>query len=304
MESDMRIFVEVVDRGSFSAAAAELGLTPSAVSKLVSRLEGRLGTRLLHRTTRRLALTPEGETYLLRARDILSAIADAEAEVSRTGRAPRGRLRVTCTTGFALHHLSQALPNFVETYPEMQVELSISDRVVDLLFENVDVGIRTGTIVEPTLIVRRIVEFERTTYAAPVYLKRRGRPETPDDLAQHDCVAHGTRPPYHWPFFIGGQRVEVPIQARLAVDNAEAALRIGIAGGGIVRIADMLAGEAVRSGQLVHVLKNHHVTEPVVLSAVYPYGRQRMPKVRAFLDFLTERVGHQPWKQGIAISNL
>lgn len=300
MESDMRIFVQVVDRGNFSAAADELGLTPSAVSKLVSRLEGRLGTRLLHRTTRRLALTAEGETYLLRARDILSAIDEAEAEVSRTGRAPRGRLRVTCTTGFALHHLSLALPTFAATYPEMQVELSISDRVVDLLSENVDVGIRSGTIEEPTLSVRRIVEFERATYAAPVYLRRRGTPETPADLSGHDCIGHGVRPPFFWPFLVDGKRVEIPIPSRLSVDNAEAALRIAIAGGGVVRIADMLVGEAVRSGQLVRVLDDFHVTEPVVLSAVYPYGRQRMPKIRAFLDFLTERVGHQPWKQGLS----
>jgi DNA-binding transcriptional LysR family regulator len=295
--SDLRVFVRVVERGGFAAASKDLGITPSAVSKLITRLEDRLGVRLLHRTTRRLALTPEGEIYHLRARDVLAAIEDAEAEVSRAGQRPRGRLRVTCVTAFALHQLMPALPEFFAACPEVELELAVTDRVVDLLAQNADVGIRTGSIDDGSLVARRIAEVRRGLYAAPSYLARRGTPRSPDELRTHDCIVLSHIPSSHrWPFRDHGRAQAIDIASRIVVDSGEAALRLAVAGGGIARLADLIVAEAVRRGELVPVLADAHVVEPVPLSAVYPHGRHRMPKVRAFLDFLVARFARAPWR--------
>ena len=296
--SEMRVFVRVVERGSFSAAADDLELTPSAVSKLVSRLEDRLGVRLLHRTTRRLALTPEGETYHLRARDILAAIDDAEGEVARSGRTPRGRLRVNTGTAFVLHELVKALPEFMELYPEIELDLSVTDRIVDLLAENADVAIRTGPITDPSLVARKFAEAERGIFAAPSYLARRGRPLHPGDLASHNCIAVSSIPSVNrWPFRDGTNVRIVQVVSKIVVNDAEVALRLAIAGGGIIRVSDLLVGEAVRRGWLEPLFVGQHVVEPLPVSAVYPQGRHRMAKVRAFVDFVVDRFKSAPWRQ-------
>ena len=296
--TEMRVFVRVVERGSFSAAAEDLAMTPSAISKLVSRLEDRLGIRLLHRTTRRLALTPEGETYHLRAQEILSAIDDAEAEVARLGTTPRGRLRVNTGTAFALHELVAALPDFIARYPEIEIDLSVTDRVVDLLSENADVAIRTGLVTDPSLVARKIADAERGIFAAPTYLDRRGTPATPDELARHDAIVVNSVPAVNrWPFRDGdGVRI-VEVNNKIVVDDAEVALRLAIAGAGILRVSDMLVGEAVRRGLLVPLFVGVSVSEPLPVSAVYPQGRHRMAKVRAFVDFVVDRFKGAPWRQ-------
>jgi DNA-binding transcriptional LysR family regulator len=295
--SDLRAFVRVVERGGFAPASKDLGITASAVSKLITRLEDRLGVRLLHRTTRRLAPTPEGEIYHLRARDVLAAIDDAEAEVSRAGQRPRGRLRVSCVTAFAFHQLTPALPEFFVRFPDVELELGITDRVVDLLDQNSDVGIRSGSIDDGSLVARKIAEIRRGLYASPDYLARRGVPRTSDELGAHDCIVLSHIPTSHlWPFHERGKTKTVQIHSRAVVDSGEAALRIAIAGGGIARLADLIVCDAVADRRLVPVLAETHVVEPVPLSAVYPHGRHRMPKMRAFLDFLVDRFGHAPWR--------
>lgn len=294
--SDMRAFVQVVQRGSFSAAAEDLGLTPSAVSKLVSRLEDRLGVRLLHRTTRRLALTPEGETYLVRARDILTAIEDAETEVARASTTPRGKLRLNTGSAFMLHELAAALPDFLTRYPEIEIEITVTDRV-DNLVENADVAICIGPIADRSLVARRFAATERGIYAAPRYLERRGIPQTPDDLAQHDCIVLSSVPSInHWPFRDGNAIRSFEAEGRLVVDDAEAALRLAVSGAGLVHLSDLLVGNAVRRGELVPLLTQHHMVEPIPISAVYPQGRHRMLKVRVFIDFLVARFADAPWR--------
>ena len=297
--ADMRAFARVVERGSFSAAAEEIGITPSAVSKLVTRLEDRLGVRLFHRTTRRLALTPEGETYHLRARDILAAIEDAEAEVAQGGRTPQGKLRVNSIVPFVLRQLAPALPDFVARYPKIEVEIASTDRIVDLLAENADVAIRSGVIDDPSLVVRKIAHLERGIFAAPSYLARRGTPRSPDELTDHECIRFSTLAG-HWLFRLDGQEKVFEAPNRITVDSSEAAFQLALGGIGIIRIADLVVGHAVREGRLVQLLADCHVVEPVQLSAVYPLGRHRMPKVRAFIDFLVERFAHAPWRQGLA----
>ncbi len=180
--SDLRVFVRAVDRGSFSAAAKDLGLTPSAVSKLVSRLEDRLGARLLERSTRRLALTPEGEMFFARAKRIVADIEEAEEEVTRIRGAPRGRLRINSGTAFGLHQLAPALAGFLARYPEIDLELSITDRLVDLIEEQADIAVRSGHIPKGPFVQRKLADLQRVICAAPAYLAQRGTPKVAADL--------------------------------------------------------------------------------------------------------------------------
>jgi DNA-binding transcriptional LysR family regulator len=294
--SDMRVFVRAIERGSFSAAAQELGLSPSAVSKLVSRLEDRLGVRLLMRTTRKLALTPEGEIYLARARQILADIDDAEAEVTRARGAPRGKLRVNAGTAFGLHQLAPSLADFLARYPEIDIELSITDRLVDLADENADIAVRSGRITDSPHVVRKIADLERVICASPAYLARHGTPKLPSDLRKHDCIVVAVPGLNRWPFRTRLGIDVVEIAARVVTDDAEAALRLAVEGAGIVRLTDVIVSAPIRDGVLVPVLTDMHHVEPFPLSAIYPAGRHRLPRVRVFLDFLTERFAHAPWR--------
>lgn len=299
---DMRAFVKVVEGRSFWAAAAELGCTPSAVSKLVSRLENRLGVRLLHRTTRRLGLTPEGETYYMRAREILGAIDEAENEVSRAANVPRGRLRVTCGKGIALYALTPTLPDFLAQYPQVELDIAVSDRVVDLISAKADVAIRVGPLADPSLVARRLAEIDRRIFASPAYLARRGTPRRHTDIRDHDCIIWaGGSGLDRWHFRDGNAVRTVQVQGRTKVDDAEVALRLAVAGCGLVRIADIMTEQAVRDGLLVPVLADTHVVEPVPMTAVYPHGRQRMTKVRVFVDFLVQRLSRAPWRSRLGV---
>lgn len=298
--SDLRVFVRVMERGSFSAAANDLGLTPSAVSKLISRLEDRLGARLLARSTRRLALTPEGETFLTRARRIVADIDEAEAEVMSARGAPRGRLHVNSGTAFGLHQLAPALADFLGRYPEIDVELSITDRLVDLVEEQADIAVRSGPIAHSTFVQRKIADLQRVICAAPSYLARRGTPAVAADLKDHDCVVVAGPGLNRWPFKTRGGVDVVEVRPRVMTDDAEAALRLAIEGAGIIRLADVIVGGPLQDGLLVSVLADVHHVEPFPLAAVYPAGRQRLPRVAVFIDFLAERFGHAPWRLSAA----
>jgi len=294
--SDLRVFVRVMDRGSFSAAAKDLGLTPSAVSKLISRLEDRLGVRLLERSTRRLALTPEGETFLARARRIVADIEEAEAEVAQARGAPRGILRVNSGTAFGLHQLAPALADFLARYPDIDLDLSITDRLVDLIEEQADIAVRSGHIPEGPFIQRKIADLQRVICAAPSYLQRRGTPKAAADLKQHDCIVVAGPGLNRWPFKTRSGIDVVEVRPRVSTDDAEAALRLAIEGAGIVRLSDVIVGGPLRAGELTALLTDVHHVEPFPLAAIYPAGRQRLPRVKVFIDFLAERFGSAPWR--------
>jgi DNA-binding transcriptional LysR family regulator len=296
MEYQLRAFIKVAEHGNFSLAAEELDMTPSAMSKLITRLEERLGVKLFHRTTRKLSLTPEAETLLIRARDIVAAIEDAESEVSESSASPKGRLKINCVTGFAFHVLSQELPEFIARYPLIQVDLVTTDRIVDLIAENVDVGIRTGAINDPNLVNQPFAEFERVIYTTPTYLQRHGEPQSPDQLSDHHCVVMTSKTAVHWPFLVDGKKTEEAIRGTIIVDNAEAALRIVLAGGGIARGANMQIAQSIKEGLIVPILQRYHFSDPSTVSAVYLQGRQRLPRVRVFLDFLKEKFSASPWQ--------
>lgn len=296
--SDLRVFVRVMDRGNFSLAANDLGITPSAVSKLISRLEDRLGVRLLERSTRRLALTPEGETFLARARRIVADIEEAEAEVARVRGAPRGKLRINAGTAFGLHQLTPALADFLARYPEIDVDLSITDRLVDLIEEQSDIAVRSGHIPEGPFVQRKLADLQRVICAAPAYLARRGTPQAAADLRGHDCIVVAGPGLNRWPFKTRTGIDVVDVRPRVTTDDAEAALRLAIEGAGIVRLSDVIVGSPLRSGELVALLTDVHHVEPFPLSAIYPNGRHRLPRVAVFLEFLQERFGHAPWRLG------
>ncbi|MBX6327273.1 MAG: LysR family transcriptional regulator [Pseudolabrys sp.] len=295
--SDLRVFVRVMERGSFSAAARDLGLTPSAVSKLMSRLEDRLGARLMERSTRRLALTPEGEGFLARARRIVRDIEDAEAEVMRARGAPRGELHVNAGTAFGLHQLAPALAEFLARYPEIDVRLTITDRLVDLIDEQADIAVRSGHIPQGSYVRRRLVELQRVICASPDYIARRGAPRSAEDLRDHDCILVAGPGLDRWPFKTAGRIDVVAIHPRVTTDDAEAALRLAIGGAGIIRMSDVIVGEPLRRGLLVPLLVDSHHVEPYPLSVIFPPGRQRLPRVAVFIDFLYKRFAGAPWRR-------
>lgn len=296
--AEMTAFVRAVETGSFSAAARHLALTPSALSKLVTRLEDRLGTRLLQRTTRRLQLTPEGEAFFNRVRPILSAMDEAEAEVSAAGASPRGRLRLHCGSAFGMHQLAPAMPRFLARYPEIELDITINDQPPTLGEDNIDLAIRIGVLDESSMVARRICNLERVICAAPSYLERCGTPRTPDDLQQHNCLWITSLPALRrWPFDTDDGIRVVHISGNVVANNAETVLQLAVAGVGITRLTDVMVGEALRRGDLVPILADWHHVEPVPLFATYPSGRHLSPKVRAMVDFLVEEFGRAPWRR-------
>jgi len=294
----MSAFVRSVDGGGFSAAARELGLTPSALSKLVTRLEDRLGARLLQRTTRRLQLTPEGEAFYVRSRRILADMDEAEAEVVEAGVRPTGLLRLHCGSAFGMHQLAPAIPLFLERHPGVELDITISDEPLVGLGEGVDLAIRIGALDESSMVARRICNLERVICAAPAYLERCGTPRTPDDLQQHNCLWITSLPVLRrWPFDTDDGIRVVHIDGNVVANSAETVLQLALAGVGITRLTDVIVGDAIRRGELVPILSDWHHVEPVPLYATYPSGRNLSPKIRAMVDFLVEQFGPAPWRR-------
>lgn len=295
--SEMAAFVRVVDSKGFSAASAGLGLTPSAVSKLVTRLETRLGVRLLQRTTRALNLTAEGEVFYAAARRILAEIATLENQISGQGSTPQGLLRVTTSLAFSTHQLTPVLPEFLARYPQVRLELLPTDRVVDMVEEGMDVALRIGRLADTSFMARKIGEDRRLICAAPSYLARHGTPSRPEDLARHDCILSRERAALNrWQFRIDGVIRTIDVTGRLAVDEGELQMQLALQGLGIVRLTRLTVAQAVRSGALVPVLGEFSADDPVGIHAVYPHRRHLAPRVTAFVNFLIEKFTPPPWE--------
>jgi DNA-binding transcriptional LysR family regulator len=289
--AEMNALVRVIERGSFAAAAGDLGLTPSALSKLVTRIENRLGVRLLTRTTRRLVLTAEGELFVARSREILASIEAAEAEITAASRTPRGHLRVSVATTYAKQILGPALPLFLGRYPDITVELLVSDRQIDLVAEQVDVAIRFGWLGDSTLVARKIADARRLICASPLYLKKHGSPRVPADLLQHNCLtATGSAQFNQWPFHTDEGINRLAISGTFASDNADLLLDAAVAGLGIVRLADFVVARALQEGALVPLLEETHLSEPFPIHVVTVPGRHRAPRVKAFTEFMISQL--------------
>jgi DNA-binding transcriptional LysR family regulator len=297
---EMTTLVAAAEHGGFSAAARALGVTPSAVSKTISRLEARLGVRLLNRTTRRLTPTADGETLVARGRHILAELDEAEMEVTRARGSPRGLLRLHTLVAFGLHQLPPVLPEFLRRYPEVSIELAVTDRLVDLVEEGGDLAVRSGQLRDSSLIARKICETERVICAAPSYLKRHGTPRKPEDLLKHNCIVISGYPQLRrWPFddpqAAGGIRT-IEVGGNVAANNAENVLQMALLGVGVVRLGELVTAEHIRRRRLVPILVDSHHVEPLPLHAVYPQSRLRSPKVAAMVDFLIEQFAHAPWR--------
>ncbi len=294
---EMRIFVRSVELGGFSAAARDLDLTPSALSKLVTRLEDRLGVRLMNRTTRKLALTAEGEAYFASAKRILADIDEAESEVARFSASPKGLLRINVGFAFGMHQLGPALPRFLEQYPDIELDITMTDRLIDLMEESADVAIRNGHLRDSSLVARRICDLHRVICASPAYLKQRGTPATPRELLRHNCISISGAPQLRrWPFDTPQGIEVVDVTGNASANNAETLLQLAVAGLGIIRLADVIVGEGIRAGRLVPLLEGCHHRDPLPLSAVYLPGKHKSPRVAAFVNFLVETFATAPWR--------
>jgi len=299
--AELTAFVRVVEKGSFVAAADDLGLTASAVSKLISRVEARLGVALLTRTTRRLALTEEGEIYVRRAREILAAIEAADAEVAASGARLKGRIRVNSGTAIGRHQLAPLVGPFRARYPDITLDLGITDRQIDPVAENVDVVLRTGALGDSSMIARKIAESQRVICASPAYLDKHGTPRRPSDLLDHDClVLPGFADLADWPFHTPEGINRLAVKGPVTADSADVLLDLALAGQGIVRLAEIIVAAPVREGLLVPLLTRESANEPVPVWALTPPGRNRVPRVRALLDFLVESLGKVPWRLDLA----
>jgi len=292
---ELTVFHCVIRHGSYARAAEELGLTPSGVSRLVSRLEGRLGARLVNRTTRKLSLTEAGATFHARTAQVLVDLADAEAEVQEVTLKPRGRLRMTAPVVFGQAYVAPLLPQLFSRYPELTLELSLADRFVDLIDEGMDLALRIGTLGDSRLIARRLCTSRRVLVASESYLKKRGAPKTLADIAsKHDCILFNGLPrPREWNLRGPEGPASIAVSGRFASNNIDAIVRAAKDGLGIALGSTMAVDGALLSGELVRVLPEYEF-EPTALFAVYPSARQLSSKVRAAVDFFTERLRDPP----------
>lgn len=291
----MEAFVRVAEIGSFSGAAHRLGISKSVVSRQISGLETRLGARLFHRTTRSLSLTEVGQAYLERCLRILSDIEEADGSVSALQATPRGRLRVNAPMSFAIHHLAPLIPVFLERFPEVDLDMEMNDRYVNLIEEGFDLAVRIGRLEDSSLIARQLAPSRLVLCASPDYLRRHGRPETPEDLAKHCCLTYSARTAAsEWRFQDGqGKRWTVEIKGRLRANNGDLLRQAALAGIGLVRLPTFLCGRDLQAGRLVSLL-TQYVPQDMAIHAVYPHNRHLSPKVRAFVDFLAGEFGPRP----------
>jgi DNA-binding transcriptional LysR family regulator len=300
--SAMAAFARVVEAGSFSAAARTLGVSKSAVSKQVARLEDRLGVRLLNRTTRQISLTEAGTAFYAHCRQLVQDAEAAQDAVTHLAAAPRGTLRVNAPMSFGQLHVAPVLPDFLNAYPELSVEMQLNDRTVDLVEEGFDVAIRIGRLSDSSLIARRLAPLRRVVAAAPDYLDRRGRPQHPRELRQHECLVYSyLSSGREWRFPAAEGELRVPIGGRLEVNNGDALLAAARRGFGVVMLPTFLIAGDLREGRLEQVLADWSEAEEAAgaVHAVFPASRNLSPKVRVFVDFLARRLaGLSDWDAG------
>jgi DNA-binding transcriptional LysR family regulator len=287
---ELTVFVRAAESGSFSAAARALSLSQPSVSRIVSELETRLNVKLLLRTTRRITLTDAGALFLDRAREILATLEDAE-DAARGVDSLRGTLRIAMPVMYGTHAIIPRLPRFLALHPLLRVEMTVSDERQDLIAEGADVAIRTGALDDSAFGARKLATLERVVFAAPLYLKARGTPKTPGDLAGHDCIfGPGGFGRARWVFERGDSVISVDVQGRIHTDSGPGVLTSAIAGLGIAMTSNVAAGDALRDGRLVRLLKDYTL-DPVEVHAVFPGGPRPSAKIRAFVDFLVTEPG-------------
>jgi LysR family transcriptional regulator for bpeEF and oprC len=288
--SGILAFVRAAEARSYTRAAHRLGISPSGISKAISRLESRHGVRLLQRTARSISLTPEGAAYYERCKKILTDLEEAEQVLTDAHKSPRGLLRITVPLSIGRLHLARMLPEFARQYSEVQLEVHVSDRMADLVEDKFDVAIRIGKLSDSRLVARRLASGTLTTCATPSYFKQHGVPKRPEDLAQHNCIQFelpNTGRPQPWQFQRDGRRFNVAVHGNLRLDHAEAMVEAAMAGTALIQISSYVTAPAIAHKQLQPVLTTFQVDSPP-LWALYPQNSSQTPRLRAFLDFLVK----------------
>ncbi|MFC3053627.1 LysR family transcriptional regulator [Kordiimonas pumila] len=291
---EMAVFVAAVENGGFSAAGRKLGMSPSAISKLVMRTEDRLGTPLLVRSTRNLQLTPEGALYMESARRILAQIEDAERLIS-TGKTavPRGKLRVSTTVAFGERCLLPLVPKFLELYPKIELDISLIDSVIDLIDERTDIAVRSGPLRNSSLMARKLMEGGRVIVASPAYLEAHGTPQTPAALHNHNCLQFNFRRSMdEWPFRdpATGNTFSLPVPGTVFANNGIILNQLCRKDLGLVRLGRFHVEDDIKAGRLVPVLENYNPDDKEIIHAVYVGHEHLALRIRAFIDFLVDNI--------------
>jgi DNA-binding transcriptional LysR family regulator len=284
----MQAFVAVADLQGFAPAARKLGLSPSGVTRLIAALEDRLGARLLQRTTRSVTLTDVGARYLERARRILSDVEEAEGSAQDERTRPNGRLVVSAPVGFGRLHVSPVMSAYLKRYPEVLGELRLSDRMINLVEDGVDLAVRIGHLADSSLVARHVGEMRRIVVASSGYLKARGEPQTPQAIATHETIQFGgMAAPPDWRFVDGASEIRVAGTPRLTTNSADAAIQYAEQDGGLTRVLAYQAADAIKAGRLRIVLAKFE-QPPLSIQIVYPTSRLLSAKVRTFVDLVIE----------------
>lgn len=288
---DMRVFASVVEKGSFSEAGRSLRMSPALVSSRIARLEAHLGVTLFTRTTRKVTTTETGLRYYDDCLDIRRRVEEAESRILEGSDLPKGVLKITCSSSFGNAFLVEQIPSFSRKYPDIQLQFRMTDALVDLLADGLDVSIRIGPLVDSSLKSRILAPCPRYIFAAPEYLARAGTPKTPHDLVHHNCLLlrfPGSRQ-YRWRFEDAKNTYELPITGSIDSNNGAALTEWALAGMGLIFKTYWEVANHVKAGRLVPVLTEHMPNDSYI-AALYPYDRYLPPRVRVFIDFLAEQV--------------
>jgi DNA-binding transcriptional LysR family regulator len=287
---EMKVFLRVAEAGSFSAAGREVGMTPSSAAKLVSRIERRLGVRLMVRSTRQLRLTAEGDAYRRRAASLVEELDALDSEIAGGATTPTGLIRINASVPFGRHCLLPLLPAFRRAHPGVQLDLTLTDDVVDLYAQRVDIAFRVGQLDDSRLLAVRLGAVRRRIVASPSYLAERGVPTAPRDLARHECLGFNfRRAAVVWPLRADGRLIDREVQGAIVANNGETVRHLALLGLGLARLAEFHVAGDLRTGRLVTVLDDA-IADREEVHALY-VGRKRAPaRIRAFLDFMTPRL--------------
>lgn len=290
---DVGLFMRAAALANLSAAAREFGLSPAVASARIAGLERMLGARLLHRTTRRVSITQEGEIFAAHARELLDAAEAARASVGQAREHPHGRLRVTMPSSLGRQHISPLIPAFLRAYPGASVDLRMTDQIVDLIDEGIDLAIRIGALKDSTLVAKKLASNRRVLCASPAYLAAHGTPRHPADLAGHECVILADQ--RDWSFVTPTGVIDVRVSGRLVTDNGEVIRDALAAGVGIGLKSTWSVAPLIASGELVTLLDDYPLAQTVAIWAVYPSRAFVPPKTLAFIDFLAAQFGEPPY---------
>ena len=298
----LKMFVQAVDSKGFSSAARQLGLATSSVTRMIDGLEAELGAVLLNRSTRQISLSDAGAAYYLKAREVLSAVAEADASVTDRGEVPAGHLRISVPVAFGRRLIAPHIASFLKCYPQLVLDMTLSDDIVELLGERVDLSIRLGSAAAMDGVVSRPVgHFRRRVVANAEYLKTRGFPEHPMDLLRHECMRFSYGPKQQvWTFLNDGEETRVPVEGRFKSNNAEVLREVAMAGGGVALLPDWLVDDDIGCGQLTSLFESFVVNPndaSTAISALYLPNHRGSRRVNAFIDFISELLGPEGLSQ-------